>query len=148
MELEKKRDKAVYEIEVQADGVEYDLIMDADSGEIIAERQEEIDDDKFVHHKESNQVTVKADQDDDSENKDRKQKENRDKSEPISIERAKEVALNKFEGKVTELELDEDDGRLIYEIEIRNGDKEVEMEIDAHTEELLELEIDNEEYDD
>jgi len=135
LELDKKRDQTVYEVEVESEGIDYDLIMDADTGEIIREHQDDIDH-NFAQQQESNKGTVK-------EHGNSENDPNQNQFELISIERAKEIAINEFEGKITELELDEDDGRFIYEMEIQNEYKEAEMEIDAHTEEILEMEIDD-----
>ena len=65
-------------------------------------------------------------------------------NEIISTEEAIEIALNMANGKVIEVELDKDDGRLEYEVEIDlpNG-KEAEIEIDAYTGKVLEFELDD-----
>lgn len=59
-----------------------------------------------------------------------------DSSEAISI------AKDAFSGKVVKFELDEDDGRLIYEIELESDREEAEIEIDAYTGEIIVIEID------
>lgn len=51
----------------------------------------------------------------------------------ISEDDAVNIALKKFAGNVVAVELDEDDGRYVYEIEIISGGKEAEFEIDAKT---------------
>ncbi|WP_164214610.1 PepSY domain-containing protein [Virgibacillus sp. YIM 98842] len=61
----------------------------------------------------------------------------------LNAAEVKEIALNEFSGKLKELELDKDDGRLIYEVEIKNKGKEAELDIDARTGEILEIEIDD-----
>lgn len=68
----------------------------------------------------------------------------------LSIEEAKQIALTEFEGKVTEIELDEDDGRLMYEVELKNETHEAEIELDARTGEIIELDIeeDDDRWDD
>ncbi|MDY0410441.1 PepSY domain-containing protein [Virgibacillus soli] len=72
-----------------------------------------------------------------------KEKKKVDKKAVISVAEATEIALKEFPGYVTEVELDEDDGRLIYEIEIKSGDKEAEFEIDAITGKILVIDIDD-----
>ena len=63
----------------------------------------------------------------------------------ISAEKAQSIALKKAgSGAVVEkCELDEDDGRMIYELELRNGKVEYECEIDAETGTILKWEIDD-----
>lgn len=60
----------------------------------------------------------------------------------ISIEEAKRIALGAFSGEIDDIELDTEDGRLIYEVEVERGDKEAEIEIDAYTGEIIVIEID------
>lgn len=57
----------------------------------------------------------------------------------ISEDDAVNIALKKFAGNVVAVELDEDDGRYVYEIEIISGGKEAEFEIDAKTGKWLDV---------
>ncbi|NDL67252.1 PepSY domain-containing protein [Anaerotalea alkaliphila] len=61
----------------------------------------------------------------------------------IGMAAARNIALGLAPGTVREQELDEDDGRLVYEFEIKSKGREVEVEIDAHTGEVLKMEIDD-----
>lgn len=60
----------------------------------------------------------------------------------ISREKAIQIALQQFSGTVEDVELDDDDGRLIYEVEIENSRGEAEVEIDAYTGKVLLVDID------
>ena len=60
----------------------------------------------------------------------------------ISTEKAIEIAQKQFSGTIDSIELDRDDGRLIYEIEIESSKGEAEIEIDAYTGEVLVVDID------
>ncbi|KAB8130115.1 hypothetical protein F9U64_14485 [Gracilibacillus oryzae] len=51
----------------------------------------------------------------------------------ISSEKAKSIALAQYNGTITELELDEDDGQMVYEIEIHTATNEIDIEINAYT---------------
>ena len=126
MEIDKEFNKVVYEVEVKDDEVEYDLKLDGDTGEVLKEEQ----------HK---------DFDDDTKNTAQGNKAN---SDLIGDQKVREIALGQFDGTVTDFELDEDDDRLVYEIEIRNGEKEADFEIDAVSGDILEMEIDTEDDDD
>ncbi|RKQ30912.1 PepSY domain-containing protein [Oceanobacillus halophilus] len=66
----------------------------------------------------------------------------------IGSNQAKKIALQNFDGTIEELELDDDDGRLVYEIEMYKGNSEAEIEIDAYTGEVLVIEIETEDDDD
>lgn len=60
----------------------------------------------------------------------------------ISEQQAKNIALAKASGTITDFELDEDDNRLVYEIEIHNGKMEYEFKIDAYTGAIVEYQED------
>lgn len=60
----------------------------------------------------------------------------------ITEKQAIEIAQAKAKGTLTDLELDEDDNRLLYEIEIRNGKMEYDFEIDAKTGDIIKYEED------
>ncbi|PAV30690.1 hypothetical protein CIL05_06200 [Virgibacillus profundi] len=75
-------------------------------------------------------------------------KEKPAKKAVISKSKAKSIALNQFSGNIEEIELDRDDGRLIYEVEIKNGNKEAEIEIDAYTGKVILVDIDTDDDDD
>lgn len=70
------------------------------------------------------------------------QNEANEKQTAIDIGEAVEIALSKFSGTVIEVELKEENGRLIYEVEIESGEEEAEIEIDAYTGEVIVIEID------
>lgn len=130
IELDDKGNRQVYEIELQGSKGEYEIKMDANSGEILKVEQEK---------KEANQNNQQKD--DDQDDKGIKNQPAPEKSvnkqKLISKEQAKKIALSKFNGKFEEIELDKDDGRLKYEIELKNGNQEAEIEIDAYTGEIL-----------
>ena len=65
----------------------------------------------------------------------------------ISSERAKEIALAEVPGGTTvvKCQLDWDDGRQVYELELRNGRTEYDFEIDAQTGDIVSRDVD---YDD
>ncbi|MBU9713478.1 PepSY domain-containing protein [Evansella tamaricis] len=66
-------------------------------------------------------------------------------SEVIGELRAREIALSHVDGEVDDVDLEERDGRLIYEVEVENDetDKEAMVYIDAFTGEVLSIEWDD-----
>lgn len=69
-------------------------------------------------------------------------KQSDERKSTISQEKAIEIALKQFSGVVDDIDLDREDGRLIYEIEIESPEGEAEIEIDAYTGEVLVVDID------
>ncbi|MDS9472426.1 PepSY domain-containing protein [Sporosarcina pasteurii] len=60
----------------------------------------------------------------------------------LTVEEAIAIARQHASGTVKEVELDNDDGRLYYEIEMKDGKYEYELEIDAYTGDVLDFEKD------
>ncbi len=59
----------------------------------------------------------------------------------LPIARIMEIALQAVPGEIVEIELDRDDGRLIYEVEVLTGGGRVrKVDIDARTGAVLEIE--------
>lgn len=117
IELETDDGYAYYEVEIENGEEDYDIYIEAYTGEVLS-----VDDDE---------------DDFEYENK------NKALENIISAEQAKQIALDTFGGKVVELDLDEDDGRYEYEIELKTKHGEAEMTIDAVTGDILEQELDD-----
>ncbi|ALX49157.1 PepSY domain-containing protein [Lentibacillus amyloliquefaciens] len=84
-----------------------------------------------------------------NDNKDNNTNNNKSsKSAVISTAQAEKIAKNEFNGSIIKLELDEDDGRLVYEIEMKSKNNEADIEIDAYTGEIVVMEIDDNDDDD
>ncbi len=79
---------------------------------------------------------------DEPKHKENKKQKNQKKT-GIDIQQAIDIALEHFPGVVEEVELEKNNGRLIYEIEIEADGEEAEFEIDAYTGEILIVEIDD-----
>ncbi len=62
----------------------------------------------------------------------------------VTIEEAIKTATTQFPGKVLEAELESEDGKVIYEVEIVNAAGEIrEIEIDAQSGKILSSELEN-----
>lgn len=70
-------------------------------------------------------------------------KKESEKKAVIDMNKAIEIALEQFPGVVDEVELEEEDGRLIYEVEIEGDGEEAEFQIDAYTGEIIVIEIED-----
>lgn len=119
-QLERDQDDGVelYEVEIEKEGHEYELDIAADSGKVIRAENERSDDD-----------------DDERTNLPKG---------TISSDKAIEIALKEVKGTVTEVELDEDDGQYVYEIEVKtNKDGETKIDVNALDGKILKVEIDD-----
>lgn len=116
--LDKEDGKMIYEVEFCAGNTEYDYELDAVSGKIL-EKDYDCDDYDWAN------------------------RENQ-QSDRISADAAKAIALERLPGgSVYKCELDQDNGRWKYEIELRVNGREYECEIDAATGEILKWEMDD-----
>ncbi|MCT2535457.1 PepSY domain-containing protein [Aquibacillus koreensis] len=162
LELEKQGKKVIYEIEIDVDGKEYELEMDGNTGEVLkldekllaakdASRGADVqnDDRGTDDDGEADDTTKEDDLIDDESKKESDDGSNADgddsKNTLISQKEAEKIALENFAGTIEELELDEDDNRLIYEIEIVNGKRQADIDIDAYTGKVLVLDIETDE---
>lgn len=155
MELEKDFNQVIYEVEITEDGKEYELKLDGNTGEVLKIKEKEMvkkqTDDTDQHPKKKQaqqQANDQVDQKNQSQSEtnenrpDQQDKRNQQKT-VIDADEAVQIALKEFSGTVESVELDEDDLRLIYEVEIEAGDEEAEVEIDAYTGEVLVIDIDD-----
>jgi uncharacterized membrane protein YkoI len=128
-----------YDVEIRADGKEYDMEIDGYTGEIT--KLEVDDDDDDDDDRRSEKESSKSSSGSKAADK------NSDK-QLISEEQARKIALEKVNGKIVEFELDYDDGRPEYEIEIRADGKEYDLEIDGYTGKIIKFEVDDDDDDD
>ena len=143
-----------YEVEVQSGSVTYELESDASTGGVVTKEVE--------NNKPSKQLTVvtvdkkapdvkkssevKSNEKKSSEKTSSERKPSEKKSERtnkyLTAKEAIAIALKQTPGTVTDVELDDDDGRAYFEIEIKDGKYEYEYEIDAVTGKILDFEKD------
>lgn len=160
IDLDEKNGRYVYEVETYKDGIEYELIFDAVTGELLwSESEEDWDYHQEWHHDESydgdwhhNEQTHHNsgtghhgsghhdDWDDDW------CYSNGTPDSYLSRQEAIDIAKKKAGvGVLHSCELDHDDGIAVYEVELRDGNWEYECKIDAVTGSILKWE---KEYDD
>lgn len=128
IELDKDDDRVVYEIEFETREAEYEYEIEAYTGKVLKFESET----KDVKKTSKNDVTPLP---------------TKSPNSYISETKAKEIVIKHSTvdaGKIKELgiELDNDDGRVIYEIEFKVGSTEYEYEVDAITGSILKSEVD------
>lgn len=111
-----------YEVDIIKDQKEFDIKVDAASAEIVKVEENRNDDDREL--------------------------EAAAKGAVISEDEAVAIAKKNITGEIVKIELDEDDGRLEYEMELNTSKGEAEITIDATSGKVLELEQDDDDNDD
>lgn len=138
-------DHSYYQAEVVNGTNLYMLKLDSQTAEILQIEKKTIKVDK----KQNQQSKVQPKEQEKHPPTSSEEKENavEPKNAILEVDKVREIALNQFSGVIIELELDEDDGRKIYEVQIENGEDEAEIEIDAYTGEIIVIDIDREDDD-
>lgn len=137
IELENDDRKAQYEVDVDFDGYEYDFKFDAYTGEVLEQKREKDRDDDFEQWSEATAA------DSNSNNKPASSSE-----KLIGSDKAIEAALAVVSGTVESVELEHDDGISYFEIEIKDGRSEHDVDVDAKDGSILNVDSDNDEDDD
>jgi uncharacterized membrane protein YkoI len=117
IELEREKGRQVYEIDVDNGKEDADIKINALDGEVIFVNKERDDDDQS--EKEINAENI------------------------ISEQKAIEIAEQEVNGTMKEIELDEDDGQILYEIELKTNKGEADVDIDAVSGKVLKVELDD-----
>lgn len=109
-----------YEVDITKGNKEYDVDIDSRSGKIIEFDEDQKDDDD---EKEENLQNI---------------------SPAVSLDQAIKTALKSAKGTVNETDLDQENNRLVYEIEIDTADKrEATVSVDAKNGDVISVEIDD-----
>ncbi|WP_227396018.1 PepSY domain-containing protein [Jeotgalibacillus aurantiacus] len=151
VELEKQFRGYLYEIDIDNGEIDYDLDMDASTGEILKAKEERDDDDDDRDDDNSQNTDQADDNSSDDDNRTASATASNGTSantneEYITQEEAVSIAMAEVSGTLESVEFDDDDGRMIYEIEINTGngdDDDADFEIDAVTGEILEMNLED-----
>ncbi|MBS4196572.1 PepSY domain-containing protein [Lederbergia citri] len=133
VEVEKEHGTLTYDIEVtDTNGVKHDVVIDANSGKVL---KTETDNEK---------------DDNDGEVSDDDEQAQLQKEAKITKEESSSIAQTEVKGEVTDVQLEDEDGVIVYGVEIKDqqGQKN-DVKIDAKTGKVLKVEkADNETNDD
>lgn len=143
VELDRDNGIYIYEIKVKNGNVKYEFDINAKTGAIIKEEQKKLSNNKQNETK-TNTTTTKKPKEETKGTSNNSSSQNL-----ISKDKAKSIALGKTGGgTITDFELDKEHGKYVYEIEIRNGNVEYDLDIDAKTGKIIKFEKEIEDYDD
>lgn len=127
LKLDRDDNRMVYDVEFYAGNKEFDYEIDAITGKILS----------YDHDIEGFEVPNTGNVGNAGNS-----------GQYIGKEKAQQIALNhanltKDQVKFIENELDEDDGRWVYQVEFRSGSTEYDYEINAYTGEIVDYSVDN-----
>ncbi|GAA0361256.1 PepSY domain-containing protein [Bacillus horti] len=150
VELEKERGKLVYEIDLKGPQGEYDVKLDAVTGEILKVKQEKVlqgNEQSNSNQQNENQGSNTNDREAATGGEQQQTPEStqaqQNSTTMISMDEAVAIALERVPGTLKEAELDRDDGRLVYEIEIKTETGEADIDVDAYTGEIVYFSIES-----
>ena len=133
VELEDEDGTIVYGVEiVDAQGIEHDVKVDAKTGKVL---KVEADDEEETEGAEEN----------DGEVSDKAEQEQLAKLAKISQEEGISIALQEVKGNVTDVELEDEDGTIVYGVEIVDAEGlKHDVKVDAKTGKVVKVDLDDE----
>lgn len=153
IELNNESGEQIYTMEIDGDDNDYRLKLNADSGDVVQLSEITNADSQEAASEESAADTASEPEPDAEESsseeappaEEEPSRETGSSSNqlPISMDDAKSIALEEVGGgSVTDIELDDDDGRVLYELEIVSSQGEVDVDVDARTGEIIVISYD------
>lgn len=135
--LRNQNNEPVYHVDVAHDENIYHIKLNGISGEVITI-------DKEVNKDNKKETSNESQKENKQSNQEQAEEKDKIKSDNIIISQKKvsKIALEQFSGVIDDIDLEDKNGRLIYEVEIENGEREAEIIIDAYTGEVIFVEID------
>lgn len=120
-------DRSYYDFDIIANDQKHEIEVDASSGKIT---KNEIDEDYIPSTTDQNNQTTNN---------------SNNQTTTISNDEAQKIAMERIgnNGYLVKCELDNDDGKQVYEIEIKNGKIEYNIDIDAISGEIIKYEEDH-----
>jgi uncharacterized membrane protein YkoI len=128
-------DQENYKLTLAKDQILYDIIVNRQTGKVVS----------FVK-----QSSAVADDSRQSESKEPQKGHQPTTSvdTPITIEKAEELALEKVSGMITSTDLDEEDGQLVYEVDIdQSKNKKAEVIINAYSGKIESITFETDKHD-
>jgi len=124
VDLERRNGQTFYEVEIDRKGNDAVVRLDAYTGKIVAVFNDDDDDDNDDDYTTGTVATGS-------------------KEVKLTAAQASSIALKQVGGgKVTKVELDHDDGRYVYEVELRTDQGEADVDVDADTGKVLKFDQD------
>ena len=152
VELENEHNKVQYDVDIVKDGVEYEIDLDAYTGEVYSVRQDDKDNDKYDDSHDDDDGKYDDKYDDNPTGKVNSSTKvvttTHTSNQTISQADAVQIAENEVNGKMYEVDLDNDDGVTLYEVELKTDQGKAEVDVDASTGNVIKVEFDDQNNDD
>ncbi|OAB36514.1 PepSY domain-containing protein [Paenibacillus glacialis] len=130
IELKKYNTQVYYKVEIDQGQKDVDVLIEAYTGKSLGVRTDHDDnDDKEDDYKYTNATSTAS-------------------GSNIGASKASAVAVNYLKGTVIEVDLDRDDGRLVYEVELKIDGGTAEVKVDAKTAKIVSVDKDFDDHDD
>lgn len=124
IELDSSLGNYFYKVEGMDDEKEYEVTIDAQTKEVTKQKEEALDADE--------QKGVK------------RQEDKLDLSDLLSVEEAAKIATDEAKsGQATDWDLDKEMNVTYWDVQVKDGNKETNVKLDAKTGEVLEVELDD-----
>lgn len=140
--------KVIFEVDIIIEGKEVELRLGAD-GKVLSRKVESDEDDEGDEDADDDEEDDDEDGDDDDEDDDEDGDNDEEEVSARDVPSAVRATIRKLArgGTVEEITKEDENGKVIYEVEIKIGDKEYELEIAANGK-LLKKELADDEEDD
>ncbi len=136
-----------YDIDITGSEFEYELEYNAETGEFIKEDEKErVNGSEDTEKMDDSAASNRDDDDNDDDEDDDRESASSTNGLAVSMDDAKTIAVKEVGNgaSVKEIELDDDDGRMHYEMELYdNNNNEVDVDVDAETGDVMKVDYDD-----
>lgn len=134
-ELEKENGKTVYSFDIRNEkGTITEVQIEAYTGEVVSVKEEDARKEAAEKRREKNEKMKKDDDDEESDASQKANQEKYAKEAKITMNQAKEIALKRIAGTVTDQELEKKKGKILYSFDVKDANgKTFDVEVDAKT---------------
>lgn len=123
IEFDQKLGKEVFEITGVDDNKEYEWVIDANNQEILEKESEALDAEEKEGQKRQEKLNLK---------------------ELISLSEASDIAVKEIgSGTAVDWQLDQELGQTYWEVKVKDGNRKIEVKLDAQSGEILEKKLDD-----
>ncbi len=145
-ELERENGKTIYSFDIRnSKSTITEVQVEAFTGEIVSVQEENAQQEAAEKRQDKQKANDKEDDDEESEASQKANQAKYAREAKITMAQAKEIALKRVPGTITDQELEKEKGKLLYSFDVKDANgKSFDVEIDAKTGAILKVEEDKE----